>query len=69
MSSSSESKTAISEKMNFAKEPTAYYRIFDMQGRPLFSGMQKPNQMPAAHVIVIEYTKSGSVNRRYIQAQ
>ncbi len=68
-SSSSEATTVIAETMHLVQEPTAYYRIFDMQGRPLFSGAQKPNQMPAAHVIVIEYTKSGSINRRYIQAR
>lgn len=68
-SSSAEESTVISGNVNYVLEATTYYRIFDMQGRPLFSGAQKPNQMPADRVIVIEYTKSGSINRRYIQAQ
>ena len=46
---------------------TAFYRIFDLQGRPLFSGNQKPAKMPAAHVMVVEYTKSGAIKHRYIQ--
>ena len=46
---------------------TAYYRIFDLQGRPLFSGIQKPAKMPAAHVMVVEYTKNGAIKHRYIQ--
>lgn len=68
-SSSAEETTAISGNINYVREATAYYRIFDMQGRPLFSGAQKPNQMPADRVIVIEYTKSGAINRRYIQVR
>ena len=35
--------------------------IFDLQGRPLFEGVQKPAKMPTAHVIVVEYSKR-SVN-------
>ena len=46
---------------------TGLYRIFDMQGRPLFVGERKPAKMPAARVIVIECTKSGAMLRRYIQ--
>jgi hypothetical protein len=46
---------------------TAYYRIFDMQGRPLFAGHQKPAKMPAARVIVVEYTTAGTLKRRYVQ--
>jgi hypothetical protein len=46
---------------------TAYYRIFDLQGRPLFTGMQMPAKMPAAHVMVVECSKNGSVNRRYVK--
>jgi hypothetical protein len=38
-----------------------------MQGRPLFAGVQKPAKMPAARVIVVEYTTAGIVKRRYIQ--
>jgi hypothetical protein len=54
--------------VNLAPEAeTAFYRIFDLQGRPLFSGIQKPAKMPAAHVMVVEYTKNGAVKRRYIQ--
>ena len=65
---SSSSTTAIAQRVNLGTEAeTAFYRIFDMQGRPLFSGNQKPAKMPAAHVMVVEYTKSGTVKRRYIQ--
>ncbi|MBR2198109.1 MAG: pectate lyase [Fibrobacter sp.] len=46
---------------------TAYYRIFDMQGRPLFAGHQKPAKMPAARVIVVEYTTAGTLKRRYVR--
>ncbi len=62
--------TAIRNIVNFSTEVEAgFYRIFDMQGRPLFSGERKPNKMPAARVVVIEYTKSGAVKKRYIQAK
>lgn len=65
---SSSGTTAIAQRMNLGIEAeTAYYRIFDLQGRPLFSGYQKPAKMPAAHVMVVEYTKNGAVKRRYIQ--
>jgi hypothetical protein len=54
--------------VNLAPEAeTAFYRIFDLQGRPLFAGERKPARMPAAHVMVVEYTKNGAVKRRYIQ--
>jgi hypothetical protein len=65
---SSSGTTAIAQRMNLGIEAeTAFYRIFDMQGRPLFSGNQKPAKMPAAHVMVVEYTKSGAIKHRYIQ--
>ena len=65
---SSSGTTAIAQRVNLATEAeTAFYRIFDLQGRPLFSGRQKPAKMPAAHVMVVEYTKNGAVKRRYIQ--
>jgi hypothetical protein len=38
-----------------------------MQGRPLFAGYRKPAKMPAARVIVVEYTTAGQPKRRYIQ--
>ena len=67
---SSSSTTAIAQQMNLATEAeTAFYRIFDLQGRPLFKGTQKPAQMPAARVVVVEYAKTGLVKRRYVQAQ
>ena len=60
--------TAIVTRANFATEAeTAYYRIFDLQGRPLFAGYKKPAKLPAAHVIVVEYSKNGKVNHRYLQ--
>jgi pectate lyase len=65
---SSSGTTAIAQRVNLGTEAeTAFYRIFDLQGRPLFSGIQKPAKMPAAHVMVVEYTKNGAVKRRYIQ--
>ncbi|MBR6832066.1 MAG: pectate lyase [Fibrobacter sp.] len=65
---SSSGTTAIAQRMNRGTEAeTGFYRIFDLQGRPLFEGVQKPAKMPAAHVIVVEYSKSGTVKRRYIQ--
>ena len=51
-----------------AEVETYNYRIFDMQGRPLYSGDRMPAKMPAAHVVVVEYTKAGSVKRSYIVA-
>ncbi|MBS7392442.1 MAG: hypothetical protein KIG51_10210, partial [Fibrobacter sp.] len=36
-SSSAEESTVISGNVNYVREATTYYRIFDMQGRPLFS--------------------------------
>ena len=66
--SSSSGTDAVSQVVNFATEAeTGYYRIFDMQGRPLFAGYKKPAKMPAAHVIVVEYSKNGKINHRYIQ--
>ena len=49
-------------------ESTAcFYRIFDMQGRPLYSGDRMPSHMPAIRVIVVEYSQKGTVMRRYVQ--
>lgn len=65
---SSSGTTAIAQRVNFGTEAeTAFYRIFDMQGRPLFAGVQKPAKMPAARVIVVEYTTAGKLKRRYLQ--
>ena len=65
---SSSSTTASVSRANLATEAeTAYYRIFDMQGRPLFAGDKKPAKMPAARVIVVEYTTAGTLKRRYLQ--
>ncbi|MBR2272420.1 MAG: hypothetical protein IJ912_08905 [Fibrobacter sp.] len=53
---------------NFATEAEAgYYRIFDMQGRPLYSGDRMPSHMPAIRIIVVEYSQKGTVMRRYVQ--
>ena len=67
--SSSSTTTALPPRtFNIATEAeTGFYRVFDMQGRPLSSGLQKPAKMPGARVIVVEYSKMGSVMRRYIQ--
>ena len=65
---SSSGTTAIASRANLATEAeTGFYRIFDMQGRPLFAGVQKPAKMPAARVIVVEYTTAGTVKQRYIK--
>lgn len=62
--------TVIGKSLDIATEAETWlYRIFDMQGRPLFTGTAKPSKMPAARVAVIEYTKSGSVKKRYIQTR
>ena len=67
-SSSSEGTIGIASPMQRATEAEAgFYRIFDIQGRPLYSGNRKPARMPAAHVIVIEYSKTGKTLRHYIQ--
>lgn len=69
-SSSSEGSTLIYPMASIATEAEAgFYRIFDMQGRPLYAGETKPNKMPAARVVVVEFTKSGTLKRRYIQAR
>jgi hypothetical protein len=65
---SSSSTTHIASPVQHATEAeTAYYRMFDMQGRPLFAGYKKPAKMPAARVIVVEYTTAGSIKCRYLQ--
>ncbi|SHL21236.1 Pectate lyase [Fibrobacter sp. UWEL] len=66
-----EQKDAIRSIATVGTEAEAhFYRIFDMQGRPLFSGEVKPSKMPAARVVVVEMTKAGgSVIRRYIQTR
>jgi pectate lyase len=66
-SSSSGTATIISRANLATEAETAYYRIFDMQGRPLFAGDKKPAKMPAARVIVVEYTTAGKLKRRYLQ--
>lgn len=65
---SSSSTTTLPQPLNVATEAEAgFYRIYDMQGRPLFAGYKKPAKMPAARVIVVEYTTAGSLKRRYVQ--
>lgn len=69
-SSSSEASEGIAFDAHASlREQPATYRIFDMQGRPLFAGEYKPAKMPAARVVVVEYSKSGALIRRYIQAR
>jgi len=66
---SSSGTTSIAQRVNMATEAeTAYYRIFDVQGRPLFTGYRMPAKMPAARVIVVEYTRAGRLIRRYSAA-
>ena len=65
---SSSSTTVLPQPLNIATEAEAgFYRVYDMQGRPLFAGYKKPAKMPAARVIVVEYTTAGSLKRRYLQ--
>ncbi len=70
-SSSSATTDAFVGKASWSTEAeTGYYRIFDMQGRPLFAGERKPAKMPAARVVVVEYVKAqGRAIRRYIQSR
>ena len=66
---SSSGTTLIAQRTNWATEAeTAFYRIFDMQGRPLFAGDRMPAKMPAVRVIVVEYTRAGRLIRRYSAA-
>ncbi|MBR2057791.1 MAG: putative Ig domain-containing protein, partial [Fibrobacter sp.] len=66
--SSSGTTSITTRATNFATEAeTAYYRIFDMQGRPLYFGDRMPSHMPAIRVIVVEYSQKGTVMRRYVQ--
>ncbi len=65
---SSSGTTSIAQRINLSTEAeTGFYRIFDMQGRPLFAGEHKPAKMPAIRVIVVEYSQKGTVMRRYVQ--
>ena len=58
----------ITSPVQRTSESTArFYRIFDMQGRPLYSGDRMPSHMPAIRVIVVEYSQKGTVMRRYVQ--
>ena len=68
-SSSSSALTNLKPRIfNIGTEAEAgFYRVFDMQGRPLSTGFQKPAKMPGVRVIVVEYSKMGSVKRRYVQ--
>lgn len=68
-SSSSETSAIRFNVARSTEAETGFYRIFDMQGRPLFAGEYKPAKMPAARVVVVEYSKSGALIRRYIQAR
>ena len=67
-SSSSASTGLAPRSVRIATEAEAgFYRIFDMQGRPLSTSLQKPSKMPGMRVIVVEYSKMGSVKCSYIQ--
>ena len=67
-SSSSASTGLVPRSVRIATEAEAgFYRVFDLQGRPLSTSLQKPSKMPGVRVIVVEYSKKGSVKRRYIQ--
>jgi len=69
-SSSSETSAIRPVVLNASTEAEAgFYRIFDLQGRPLFAGERKPAKMPAARVVVVEFTKAGTMLRRYVQAR
>ena len=66
-SSSSTTTGIVASPVRATEAETAYYRIFDLQGRPLFAGVQKPAKMPATRVMVVEYTTAGKVKCRYLQ--
>ena len=66
-SSSSEASSFISPSFNLSNEKTAFYRIFDLQGRPLFKGKTKPLKLPVSRAVVIEFTTAGKIKSRYIQ--
>lgn len=68
-SSSSETSAIRFNVARSTEAETGFYRIFDMQGRPLFAGEHKPAKMPAARVVVVEFTRSGTMLRRYVQAR
>lgn len=70
---SSESEASSSDASGFgmAKLSTGkaveYVRIFDVQGRPLYSGSKRPAKLPAAQAIVIEYDAAGGVVSRRLE--
>lgn len=67
-SSSETSAIHLAMASSLETEP-ALYRIFDMQGRALFMGARKPAKMPAARVVVVEFSRSGTMLRRYVQSR
>jgi hypothetical protein len=54
------------ERRGFIKK-TAFYRIFDLQGRPLFKGKTKPLKLPVSRAVVIEFATAGKIKSRYLQ--
>ena len=66
----SSASTTVIAGMELSTEAEAgFFRIFDMQGRPLYAGDTKPLQMPASRVIVIEYGNRGRILRSYVQSR
>jgi len=49
------------QKFGATEAEASFYRIFDVQGHPLYVGEQMPNQLPASSVIVVEYGHRGQV--------
>ena len=64
---SSSAMRIVSPVRQATEAEAGFYRVFDMQGRPLYSGERKPHKMSTSRVIVVEYTTAGSVKRRYVQ--
>lgn len=61
-----ESSETPSKLIHFASEQkTAGYRVFDMQGRPLYSGPNLPEAF-STKAIVVEYGQNGKIVKKYL---
>lgn len=49
------------QKFGATEAEASFYRIFDVQGHPLYVGEQMPNRLPASSAIVVEYGPRGQV--------
>lgn len=73
VSSSSVASTEKTAIMNaqFLDNPTdvkvAFYRIFDVQGRPVYAGKVLPKKISIERGVVLEYSSNGSIKRSYLR--